>query len=407
MTVLPLPVSSRPGQPSAIVAIPACNEAGVVENCLAALATQRDAFGAPLRAGTFEILLYANNCRDRTADVAQVFAGVCPHPLLVVSAHHDPERSNAGCARKAAMDLAADRLEAAGCHDGMILTTDADSTVAPTWFSATREAFAGSIACVAGYIDAFPAEIMRLGPRFVARSRLEDHYLRLMAEIYHLCDPRDHDPWPNHRVSSGASLAVTLAAYRAVGGLPAVALGEDGAFTRRLEAHGFAVRRPMSVAVSTSCRFDGRAKGGAADTMRLRHADADAPCDDDIEPALAVLRRALCLGALRRAYAAGCLEYPIWARRLGWTMRTWSSVLAHGAVGRPFEALWQHVELESPVLSRRRTLRPTDLPHQIDRAEAVLHRLRNGSAMRSRARPPEDAPADMSLPPGAGVPEAA
>jgi len=48
----------------------------------------------------------------------------------------------------------------------------------------------------------------------------------------------------------------------------------------------------MDVCVSTSCRFDGRATGGAADTMRYRHAIPDAPCDEEIEPALQATRRA-------------------------------------------------------------------------------------------------------------------
>src|ERR1700761_2481488 len=45
----------------AIVAIPARNEAGRIRRCLAALAVQRDCFGAPIESGSFGILLLVNN----------------------------------------------------------------------------------------------------------------------------------------------------------------------------------------------------------------------------------------------------------------------------------------------------------------------------------------------------------
>ena len=359
----------------AVVAIPARNEAARIEACLAALAAQRDGCGAPIGDGSFEILVFANNCSDATAEVARAFADVCPHPIIVVSETLAPEHANAGWARKRAMDIAADRINTGGHHGGMVLTTDADSCVSPTWFAATVEAMAGGVDCVAGYIDAFPAEIMRLGADFIQRSRLEDRYLRLMAEIHALCDPRLHDPWPNHRVSSGASLAVTLTAYLAVGGMPPQALGEDAAFTRSLEAAGFLVRHPMSVTVGTSCRFDGRAKGGAADTMRLRHALTEAPCDDDVEPAWMVFRRALRRGALRRERSEGRARTLAWARRFGLRLPEWRSLLDR-MEAMPFDAFWIALTASCANLSRQRTLRPSELPVQILRAERLVARIR-------------------------------
>jgi hypothetical protein len=114
-------------------------------------------------------------------------------------------------------------------------------------------------------------------------------------------------------------------------------VGEDAALTRELVAAGFRVRHSLAVQVSTSCRFDGRAAGGTADTMRHRHEIGDAPCGDDLEPALLVTRRAL----LQRREREGC-----------------------------------------SVSGRRqrepRPLRPSDLPRQIARAEMILRRLRDG-----------------------------
>ncbi|ABD08794.1 Glycosyl transferase, family 2 [Rhodopseudomonas palustris HaA2] len=351
----------------AVVAIPAHNEADTIRRCLAALAMQRDESGCPVRAGAFEILIYANNCSDSTVEVVRHFACCIPHPIIVIEAQLPPSQLSAGAARKTAMDLAAARLAERGAADGVILTTDADSCVAPTWFSTTMRELSGGVDCVAGYIDAEPLELVGLGPAFLARGRLEDAYLRLIAEIDARCDPRRHDPWPNHRVASGASLAVVLKAYLAIGGLPLRAVGEDAALTAALDRGGFKVRHSMAVSVTTSCRLDGRAQGGAADTMRLRHAMPDAPCDDDLEPALQATRRAIYRGRLRRLLD----EQRYRARQV-------QDIPAQQPPrpGATFDEAWQQLCRDNPVLRRGGSLRPSDLPRQIAVATMVLRHLR-------------------------------
>ena len=353
----------------AIVAIPAHNEASQIERCLAALAMQRDEIGAPVPQGTFEILIFANSCSDATAKIALDFASMVPHPVRVVEEVLPPGKLSAGWARKRAMDLAAASLVARGAT-GVILTTDADSSVAPTWFAATMSELASGADCVAGYIDANPLELVSLGREFLSRGRLEDTYLRLIAEIDARCDPRAHDPWPNHRVSSGASLAVTLAAYTAVGGLPPRPVGEDSALTEMLDRSGFKVRHAMNVSVSTSCRLDGRAQGGAADTMRLRQAMPNAPCDDDLEPALKATRRAIYRGWLRKL-VSGTVAHDRLPR--GW--RIPEAVTRDVLTPASFEDLWRRA-CEMPILQRSEPLRPSDLPRQIALANIILRQLR-------------------------------
>ena len=65
------------------------------------------------------------------------------------------------------MDLAADRLTRDGETTGLILTTDADSRVAPCWVDATLAAFRRGVDAVAGYVDPEPAEYVGLGPLFL------------------------------------------------------------------------------------------------------------------------------------------------------------------------------------------------------------------------------------------------
>ena len=362
-----------------VVAVPAHNEACCIADCLAALALQRDQAGAPLQHGTLEILIFANNCSDETAAGARQASHSIPHPVHVVEEDLPAEKRNAGWARKRAMDLAAIRLAEVAPINGLILTTDADSRVAPTWVAATLREFETGVDCVAGYIDAIPAEYMALGGTFLTRGRLEDTYLRYLAEINARCDPRPHDPWPNHRVSSGASLAVTAAAYSAIGGLPPRPVGEDSALTDTLSRAGFKVRHSMDVCVSTSCRFDGRATGGAADTMRYRHSVLDAPCDDDVQPALPTTRRALYKRILRDRWTKGSAARP-WPTALSRSREL--ADLFDGPHRCSFEDAWDAVCDLDTALKRAAPLRPSDLPRQIAIAKIVVRHLR----MRDRLR---------------------
>ena len=361
--------------PVGVVAIPAHDEAERIGACLAALAMQRDGRGIPLPTGSFSVLVLANNCRDATAELCRSFAAVAPFPLHVVECRLAPDEAHAGGARRRAMDAAADLLAQDSTRSGVILTTDADSRVGPTWVASTLAGFQPGIDAVAGYIDADPNEYLALGAGFLARGRLEDVYLARVAELYAALDPRRHDPWPNHRVHSGAAIAVTLAAYRAIGGLPVRPLGEDSALAQALEDAGFLIRHSMDAVVTTSCRFDSRAPGGAGDTMRARHENLEAPCDGDLEPADRLFRRARTRGILRRLHAAGRLgETGTWRHRLGLD-RDAATALALACADRPFAHLWRRVEAESPALHFGQPLRPSALPREIDAIGRLLARL--------------------------------
>lgn len=349
-----------------IVAIPARNESERIIRCLSALAVQRDGLGAPVPIGSFGVLLLVNNSSDETASAARRATCGLPYPLAVREVHLS-QNATAGGARRLAMEEAAAIMRCSSI-DGFLMTTDADSVVSPSWLSSNAGHLESGADCVAGYIDAEPAEIVSHGAAFLTRGRLEDTYLRLVAEIYALCDPRDHDPWPNHRVSSGASLAVRVSAYDAVGGMPDKAVGEDGAFTALLDGQGYRVRHALDVTVLTSCRLDGRATGGAADTMRHRRDVPDAFCDDDLEPALRTLRRAVMRGLLRKAHRETGREAAL-RRLLG--------NVSHSNPDGSFADDWKTVEAFNPRLKRGDPLRPSDLPSEIAKAMLILKHLRS------------------------------
>lgn len=368
----------REGLRPAIVAIPACNEEDRILRCLSALAVRRDDRGQRIPLDSYQVLVYANNCADGTAARAARIGEQTGLRLEVLSVPRSAELSSAGLAHKAAMNIAADRLETAGFSAGIILTKDADSMISPLWLANSWREFSWGADCVAGYIDADPHEFVDLGLNFQHRGFLEEHYHALVAEIFALLDPRPHDPWPNHQVSSGASLAVTLRMYRAIGGLPAKASGEDAALALAVECLGGKVRHSMDVCVTTSCRLEGRAMGGAADAMRQRHAEPDAPCDPELESVFTVTKKVWLKGHLRRSSDIGFLEKSAILATLGLEGARVEGLLAtlHRSC---FEVFWQDLCAASAYLRYGRPLRPSMLATEIGRAEALLSFLRSQS----------------------------
>ncbi|MGH2895682.1 MAG: glycosyltransferase, partial [Solirubrobacteraceae bacterium] len=146
-----------------IVVIPARDEAGTIAACLSALAHQT------VGPGGFETILVADACSDDTEAVARAAA----HRLgLVLTVLHGPG-AGSGPARRLGMDAAADRLQELGRSDGLIATTDADSTPAKDWLARQLAHVARGAAVVAGLIELYPDEVVCL-PDAVRRRREND-----------------------------------------------------------------------------------------------------------------------------------------------------------------------------------------------------------------------------------------
>ena len=376
MRIVPIQDLSRSeaaDRPRCVVAIPVKDEAERLPACLRALAKQRDATKHRLALGSFGVLIFANNCRDESAALASSMVAGLPFVARIVERRLPAASAHAGGARRAAMDLARDWLEENGADGGAILTTDADSRVPTDWVVANLAAIEAGADAVLGRIvldeegDLLPAALHR-------RGSLESAYEQLLAEASALLDPLEHNPWPHHATISGASLAVTARAYRHVGGLPGVPLGEDKAFVAALLRHDARLRFALGIAVVTSARLKGRAPGGVADTLRLRSKDPDASCDESLEPFHVAIRRAAWRGRLRRQHRSGELETKgEWTRALAVLPRE-ARRIAHAPT---FGAAWSVVESASPLLARR-LLAPADLPGQIAVARRALARLRRG-----------------------------
>lgn len=365
----PRPPWSWPGGP-AIVAIPAKDEAQHIEACLRALASQR---GARVDAA----VLVVNNTHDRSAIVARSLASALPFALHVVEHNFPPDDACAGQARRMAMEHAAGL---AG-RDGVLLTTDADGQVAPDWLAHNLACLRVGVEAVAGCAVLDPADALLIPARLHEDDARECAYAAALDEIAALLDPDPWDPLPRHSEQSGASICVTLDAYRRAGGMPAVPLAEDRAFFAALRSVDARIRHAPEVRVVVSGRIEGRAPGGMADTIRRRLACADAWLDDALEPAVNAIRRARLRRRVRQIYAAG-IAGTTSARDLALDLGASAERVAAALCAPCFGEAWVTLEAESQSLARVKVA-VADLPREMARALQALRRLRELDAVRA------------------------
>ncbi len=250
----------------AIIVIPARDEEGRIAACLHALAAQT--------ISSFETIVVLDACADATESVTARTAGRLGLTVQLISG----PGAGSGPARKLGMDLAADRLLAAGAPDGLIASTDADTCPTPSWLERQLAHVRAGAQVVAGRVELEPAERSEL-PGGAMRRRERDAMQRLERV-------RRLDAGAEHHHFAGASLGITAAVYRSVGGLEPVSALEDAAFATRLAVHGVPIRRAADVQVYTSARRSGRARRGLSIDLevstwseRRRYDATDFPLD--------------------------------------------------------------------------------------------------------------------------------
>lgn len=341
---------------TAVVAIPARDEADRIASCLNALNTQ-------LRLPD-TVVLMLNNCSDQTEAIARALMPDLRFRLDVVCRHLPPPQANAGHARRLAMQIAADL---AG-DDGVLLTTDADAVVPPDWVLRNLNALRQGADVVCGRAMIDPQEAAVIPAHLHADDALECQLIALLDNLAWMLDPEPHDPPLRHTEASGASLAVRGDVFRRVGGIPDIRSGEDRAFVRALWMMDARVRHDPEIGVNVSGRIIGRAEGGMADAIRRRMVQQDEFCDDQVEPALDAHRRYALRYRVRRAWrgladTGLAVDLALPPDRLTDCLRL-----------RFFGAAWAALEACSPVLRRRR-VRFVDVAKEIAVAEVLLHQM--------------------------------
>jgi glycosyltransferase involved in cell wall biosynthesis len=233
----------------ACVVVPAKDEEALVGRCLHALATQTG-----IDADASEVILVLDACRDRTA-AAALSAAAC-HGHLRLHLRDGPGRG-VGAARRVGMDIAAARLRAVGRPHGLIVCTDADTVVDPSWLAVQLELSARGALAIGGRIDILPDDLANLSRRAIETRALSEERRRVAARARGpgVCD---------HGWFSGASMSVTASLYGSVGGLEPIVALEDESLERALTEQGVAIVRSDRVRVRTSGRLHGRAPLGLA-----------------------------------------------------------------------------------------------------------------------------------------------
>ncbi len=226
-----------------VVVVPARDEQDRIGNCLEALAAQTVGLSA------FETILVADDCRDRTEQVARETAQRLGLSLTIM---HGPGEGS-GPARGLGMDAAAERLRALGLPRGLIATTDADSEPAPDWLERQLAHLERGADVIAGAIELDTTDTQL--PAAVLDRRRRDAETRMAAIAATDADAAHHH-------FAGASLGVNAEVYSHVGGIDASRALEDEAFADALAIHKVPILRPADVRVSTAVRTNGRAARG-------------------------------------------------------------------------------------------------------------------------------------------------
>jgi glycosyltransferase involved in cell wall biosynthesis len=223
---------------SAVVVIPAHDEAQKLPRCLTAVVTA--AACVPIPVLTVVVL---DSCTDGSASLAGRF-GADVHFVEV-------DARNVGASRAAGFAYARKaRGVGAGESRTWYATTDADSQVDPNWLARQLSADADMVLGVVRVTNwrQFSPESVR---RYLAAYG---------AKLRRTGGGHDH--------VHGANMGFRADVYWETGGFAALAADEDVDLVRRFERAGSRIHRDVGLSVVTSARRDGRAPRGFADHLR-------------------------------------------------------------------------------------------------------------------------------------------
>jgi hypothetical protein len=223
------------------VVVPARDESRLIGACLRSVLVALGALPSTVEPA---LCVVADRCTDDTARVARVALHGRPWARVVTS------RSAATIGE--VRDLGLEHLNLRGHPSPRVwlLSTDADTTVAPDWALRHLDLARRGAHAVAG--------VALLADRSALPAAVARHYATLLDEA------RRPD---GHGNVYAANLGVRADAYRAVGGFGPVARGEDHDLWHRLTQAGYRCRYATGPRVLTSARHRGRASGGLADLL--------------------------------------------------------------------------------------------------------------------------------------------
>lgn len=270
--------SSLPAEIDFVICVPAQDEELILPASLAALIHSVENSRV-----TGVIVLLINNSADRSWQLASNILEASGCGYLLVSISLRPAIADAPHARRIALDIGA--LLAT---DGVLLTTDADTLVAPDWAAANLRHLRKGADLVCGSVSIDPQEYAGLPHSVHHCGEVEAAYSAKLERLWQRWTGGDA---PSFQIAAmGASLALPTVRYRGIGGMPIPSVGEDKALAGFARRRGWSIKMAGDVTVRTSGRLFARAAGGMGDALRARATDEDPYCDEQLVP-LGLLRR--------------------------------------------------------------------------------------------------------------------
>lgn len=247
------------------------------------------------------VVFVANNTTDATASLVREWAYRLAVDHIILEIDFDREICGAPHTRRLAFDIAVELSPS-----GMLLTTDADTIVAPDWIVRTLDHFAAGADLVSGAVEVDEDAIDALRGNVRRCGAIEAAYFSALDLLW---QDLTNGTGPAFKVRAmGASLAIRANVYRQIGGLPTPMVAEDKALAKAVLCEGFNLVEASDVRVRTSCRINARAIGGMADALRERAYSNDPLCDEALVPVSVLKQRAKVWNGLgggdraRRAY---------------------------------------------------------------------------------------------------------
>lgn len=223
---------------SVIIVIPARNEEERIEGCLLSVLLATREAGRQCDVDTW-VVVAADSCTDGTAHIAaRLLAG---SGEVIVG-----EWGEVGSARRAGVAAGLARL---GEAHTWIANTDADCEVPQRWLTDQLVHADRGADAVLGIVSV---------------DNFDDHPPHVAAKFAHRYVFRSDG---SHDHVHGANFGLRADRYLAVGGWPRVGVSEDHGLAGELTSVGAAIVRTIDVAVVTSGRRTGRARGGFADLL--------------------------------------------------------------------------------------------------------------------------------------------
>jgi glycosyltransferase involved in cell wall biosynthesis len=223
---------------SVLVVIPARNEDERIDRCLRSVLLAAMEARRRCAVDTW-VVVAADSCTDDTVHIA---SGLLADSGEVIVG----EWGEVGSARRAGV---AAGLARRACERTWIANTDADCEVPERWLT-------DQLAHAARGADAV------LG--IVSVDNFDDHPPHVAEQFAHRYALRSDG---SHDHVHGANFGVRADRYLSVGGWPRVGVSEDHGLAGELASDGAVIVRTIDVAVATSGRRAGRARGGFADLL--------------------------------------------------------------------------------------------------------------------------------------------